>query len=156
MEREVASTIYLTITLVAIAALISIVFVTVIVGKEAQSEFYIDSSDLVDSTKTSQLSSLYFSDKKVMPTAAVYAILSKEYEGVKSITFYKKLGTGATATWVETTVKPDNGGWAVSGGETGVYTFPQDFLCDKLEGKVEVSVNYDSAYATYDIIMKEL
>lgn len=155
MEREVASVVYLGITLIGIAALLSIVIVTVSIGRNTEAEFHEEASEIITTTETTQLKSLSMSDKKVLPLAGIYSVVSKEYTAIKSITFNRTDGS-------KITIAPGSNGWVATttyksgGASVATYNFPQDYFADKLNGKAEITSTKDLTYSSYELVIEEI
>lgn len=133
MEREVSSALSIGITLIAIAALISIVWVTVIIGNSVSVNAYNEGSKIQSKIQSSQLNSIRYEEEIVVPKAAAYNLLTQEDRYVSKLHFTDEFGN-------QSIVKFGESSWESTGSIVKKFTSLQDILALDMTGKVEIYV----------------
>ncbi len=158
MDKEVGYSVHLAVALLSLAALLSVVAVTIYIGNGAKNDVVEEATRVQTSLETGQLRSLSDGSTVVISKASIYYILSKENNGVKSLKYtVKTTGTKIPVTYTVNS----KGFWSQNGSSSaGVsqYIFAADILAKKynLEGKVRVTVTKESISSTsYDVIIDE-
>lgn len=158
MEREVSSVVNLAITLIALAVVISLVSYTMLVGTQFTGNMAEDAARLNTNITSGQLKDLSRSGEQLMSTASIYNICSQEHDYINSITYY---GPDESAF-----IGPANGAWGeynsaseyasnASTRSDAKYTFPEDYIRDKITGKSLVNV-YNNSFGTFDVIIEKI
>lgn len=144
MEREASSMLSISIMMLALAALIGIVWYTVYIGNVAKGDAYTAGVKFRNSVAASQLSSIMYKEDIVVPKAAAFNLITQENEHISSLIYVESTGN-TTTTW---TVSFGKDCWeAKSGSKVKKYAYLQDILSEKLGGKVEMYVEpYNSTY----------
>ena len=152
MEREVSLSIHIGVMLIMLAALISIVWYTVRMGRSVEDLGYSSGSKIVSTVESSQLNSIKGTTVTI-PKVAAYNIITKENSCVTKLIYYK---SNDPRQYI---VTAKNGGYVVSptitftdkfGGTItkSSFTFIQDILAEQMYGKVQMYAepNGDSTY----------
>jgi len=128
MEREVSLTVEISVALVAICAVISIIWFTVYLGNDVANQASETGSDIVATMESSVLEELSGKNEVIMPSAAIYNVLKTYSNAVPE--FECKICGG------------------------GVVDLTDDNPCviKHLEGKVHVLVK-DRPYGGYKVIV---
>lgn len=148
MEREVSSVARLGVMLIAMAALISIVWVTVRMGNSVKADTYENASKLRTTVETTQLKSLNGKDDVVVPKAAAYNLVNQEKNNISVLEYTDEYGN-------KTVVEFGNDYWEATGAINGQYLSIEDILEDRMQGKARVFVNKTET-DTYKIAIEAL
>lgn len=148
MEREVGQAASIAITLLAISALISIVWVTLVIGNSVKINAADEGNKIRNNMATSQLKSLKNTENTIIPLAAAYNLISQESGVVNSLTITDKAGYTSYVNFVE-------GKWVLSGARTGSFMSLESVIADDISGKVEIEVIQSEA-DTFDVKLTEL
>lgn len=149
MEREVSDSIKISITLLLMAALISIVWFTVRIGNNIKNDTFESSSNLAANMESSQLNSIKYKEGLVVPKVSVYNLINQESSVVTKVIYITSTKNGDK---YELTYNGEK--WeAELGGIKYTYSFAQDILADTrfnggLTGRSEVYAepNGDNTY----------
>lgn len=133
MEREVSSALSIGITLIAVAALISIVWVTVLIGNNIKVSAYNEGSELQSRIQSSQLSSLKYIEGTVMPKAAIYNLLTQENQYISKLNYTDEFGNASVVKFGTKT-------WQSTGSIVQNFASLQDILALDMTGKSEIYV----------------
>lgn len=126
MEKEISTSVHISVALILISAVCGIVIYTIIVGNQMKQEAIDKATDMQVGVSTSQLSSLA-GTTKIIPKAAAFAIIVQEEQGIRKLTY--------------NTIESDP-------------FDPARELAKSLDGKVEITVSkVEKGY--YDIIIKD-
>lgn len=137
MEREVSSVARLGVMLVAIAALLSIVWVTIMMGNQISGGAYEEAAKLQANLEQTQLKSLNNKDAIAIPKAAIYNLLAQSSANIAKLEYTDDLG-GVTVV----TPGPDK--WEATGALSGSYLAIEDVLENELIGKALIYVEKSS------------
>lgn len=156
MEREVSSAVSLATSLIAMSIVITLVMYTVIIGNNFKESVFEGSAQIQTELSSGQLNSLCGGDIKIMPKAAIYAILAQEHSSINSLTYTKMTDLASGAVTIVTMEPASNGRWSDKhGGIDTEFVYPEDVMSNELNGKVTVEVEKNS-YGTFDIIVKDI
>lgn len=133
MEREVSSALSIGITLIAIAALISIVWVTVMIGNSVKVDAYNEGAEIQSKIQSSQLSSIKYVEGIVIPKAAAYNLLTQENQYVSKLHYTDEYGNESLVEFGDRT-------WASTGSIVKKFASLQDILALDMTGKVDIYV----------------
>lgn len=133
MEREVSSAMSIGITLVALAALISVIWVTVLIGNSVKVDAYNEANDIASNIASSQMYSIKYKEDIVMPKAAAYSLLTLESNYVSELKYTDISGNSSIVIY-------SNDSWKSSGYINKNLTSLQDILTNNMTGKVELYV----------------
>jgi len=86
MEREVAQSVYIGVTMMALAIVISLVMFTVYIGNDVKKDAIDKAVAIGSCVSVAQLSSLN-GRAEIMPKASAYVIIAKEYRGIKKFIY---------------------------------------------------------------------
>lgn len=136
MDREVSLTVEISVALVAICAVISIIWFTVYLGNDVANQASETGSDIVATMESSVLEELSGEDEIIMPSAAVYNVL-KTYGN--AIPEFYCIHCGANPNNVNTSVD---------------LTVKNPCIIEHLSGKVHVLVK-DRVYGGYKVIISD-
>lgn len=144
MEHEVADSVRLTIMLVALAALIGIIWFTVSMGNRLKVESYNNLSGIENSMKMCQTQSLGNKEETIMPKAAVYNILAKESSVITKVIYTDSSGNVSNILY-------DDKNWVSTGYVNKNYTMLYEMVENNLTGKSKVSVskNIDETFTMH-------
>ena len=131
MESEVSDSVKLAVMLVAVSALISIVWFTVSMGNNLKINSYNELSKIESGMKICQVASLNHKDPVVMPKAAVYNILAKESAAIKSVQYTDIDGKVSN-------IEYKNDCWQSTGEINCEYALLYEMVENDLRGKAEV------------------
>lgn len=146
MENEVSAVSRIAVMLVAMAALIGIVWVTIVMGNDLKNNTYNEASIMVNDVGNAQMSSLSGSGETLMPKAAAYALINQSKSNVVKLEYTDNNG-------VLTTVTYGDNSWEATGGKPGYYLGIADILKDELQGKAKVTIEeYGDALYKVSII----
>jgi hypothetical protein len=140
MEREVSTFVKISVTMILLAALITIVMVTVDIGLSVGDSASEEGTRINNSIMSSELKSLAYIEDLVLPKAAAYNLLAQENKYVSKLIYTGDEGT-STITYGENS-------WVSKGVTNKSYNFLQDVLAEDLTGKVKLYVenNTDGTY----------
>ncbi|MBR1453187.1 MAG: hypothetical protein IJ593_00860 [Lachnospiraceae bacterium] len=142
MEREVSDVVKLSATLILIAAVITLVWLTVAVGNTVKSDSYIEASSVETAIENSQLNSLKYKTDLIIPKAAIYNLLYQEEQNIVQVKYDKVVYTFKNDLWVAS----DN---------SKSYRFIQDIISSGLSGKAALNVHQNSS-GTYEVIIDSI
>lgn len=160
MEREVGDSLQIGITLIILAALISIIWVTVSIGNGLKVSNYDKATSITTSINSSQLNSIKYNDSIIAPKISAYNLVSQESAMITSLVYKYNFDGIRTRT---VTMGTDSK-WIAKGSIADKqYALLQDILVaegskrlnedgtvqsDKLTGKVSIYVeqNEDTTF----------
>ena len=138
MEKEVSSVTRLGIMLIAMSALIGLVWVTVKIGVSFGDNQYKMGANVVNSAESSQIKSLCGKENVIMPTAAIYNMIAQESSSVSKLIKFDKNGTKE----YEITYSDDN--WVLryrNGAPSEYYSTIEGKLEKDLTGRQKIAVD---------------
>ena len=136
MHQETSDALRISIMLILAAALISMVWYTVVIGNNVKVSSYEKGIEIAQDLSGSQLDSIKYIEDLVMPKAAVYNLISQEYKCVNSISY---TGLDNKTTYVQF----GSSKWEAKdafGTVINEFNFPQDVLAEHLSGKSMIYV----------------
>lgn len=133
MEYEVGAATRLGVMLIAIAALISIVWVTVKMGNGIKNESFNEADHIQTSVEQSQLRSLQYKEDVIIPKAAVYNLVAQCSNNIDKLVYTDDTGAETTVTFGESR-------WEATGKINGQFLAIEDVLENEMVGKAKVYV----------------
>ena len=130
MEREVSLTVEISVALVAICAVISIIWFTVYLGNDVANQSSETASEIVATMESTVLEELSSKNEVIMPSAAIYNVLRTYSNAVPE--FECK----------------------ICGGDAVDLTVENPCIITHLEGKVHVLVK-NRIYGGYNVIISD-
>ena len=130
MDREVSLTVEISVALVAICAVISIIWFTVYLGNDVANQSSETASDIVATMESTVLEELVGEDEVIMPSAAIYNVL-------------KTYGNAVPELYCE-----------ICGGDAVDLTTSNPCVIKHLSGKVHVLVLHRT-YGGYRVIVSD-
>ena len=154
MHQETSDALRISIMLILAAALISVVWYTVVIGSDVKISAYEKGIEIAEDLSGSQLDSIKYQENLVMPKAAIYNLISQEYRSVNSI---KYTDLTSNTTYVAFGASKWEARNAANGAGTLLkeYNFPQDILSEQLSGKSMIYVE-PAPNNTFDIVIVDM
>ena len=130
MEQEVSGVVKLGIALIAMAALINIVWYTVKLGGDIKLGAFNEGVEIASAVENSTLASLRGTESTVMPKASAYALLEQSSSGISKMVYNGRNITYSGNKWVDDVDFEEHD--SVAG-----------FLAEDITGKVRFKVAHD-------------
>lgn len=130
MEQEVSGVVKLGIALIAMAALINIVWYTVKLGGDIKLGAFNEGVEIASAVENSTLASLRGTESTVMPKASAYALLEQSSSGISKMVYNGRNITYVGNKWVDDVDFEEHD--SVAG-----------FLATDITGKVRLKVAHD-------------
>lgn len=130
MEQEVSGVVKLGVALIAMAALINIVWYTVKLGGDIKLGAFNEGVEIASAVENSTLASLRGTESTVMPKASAYALLEQSSSGISKMVYNGRNITYSGNKWVDDVELEEHD--SVAG-----------FLASDITGKVKVKVAHD-------------
>lgn len=131
MEQEVSGVVKLGIALIAMAALINIVWYTVKLGGDIKLGAFNEGVEIASAVENSTLASLRGTESTVMPKASAYALLEQSSSGISKMVYNGRNITYVGNKWVDDVDFEEHD--SVAG-----------FLAADITGKVRLKVAHDN------------
>lgn len=131
MEQEVSGVVKLGIALIAMAALINIVWYTVKLGGDIKLGAFNEGVEIASAVENSTLASLRCTESTVMPKASAYALLEQSSSGISKMVYNGRNITYSGNKWVDDVDFDEHD--SVAG-----------FLAEDITGKVRLKVAHDN------------
>ena len=151
MDREVSSVVSISVTMIALALLITTVLGTISIGNVAKQYVVSRSMEIAADTSTGELDSIAGGDSQIMPKASIYYIIAKEHSGVTEVDYTTAyIDTNGNSGVINNVLSGNytmnkKGQWvntntAIHGNNYSFY-YPSDALdANGLSGKASVQV----------------
>ena len=146
MEREVSSVARLAVMLVSIAALLGIVWVTLVMGNRLKFGAYEEAAMMQTNIEQTQIKSVCDKDKIIIPKAAIYNLVAQSSSSISYMEYTDSDG-------MLTIVKPGNKYWEAEGSLAGNYLAIEDVLEGEMTGKAKLLVEKDGK-GTYKVTIQ--
>jgi len=160
MDREVSGVINISVTLAVLSLLILLILTTANIGLGVRNMAVGEIVRIESRLETGTLNSLSGRGSSIMPKAAIYLIVSKEFSGIASLDYgyIGFISPGVEAYITGRHIINSNGFWTLNGSNTALERFrhPENIISrNDLAGEVSVTVE-ENNLGLYDLVIRDV